>query len=153
MKLHAGLVIAAALAVGGAVYFWQGHAQPRAESHGTSRRELAWLQHEFHLSSTAMERIASIHTQYTFQCQHMCDEVNASDAEVRRLVLANRTLTADLEKALDRSSSTVAMCRRRMLEHFYAIAREMPDDKAQRYLTMMSPMIEHPAAPPRMHAH
>lgn len=83
----------------------------------------------------------------------MCDEINASDAEVRRLVLANRTLTADLETALDRSSSTVAMCRRRMVEHFYAIAREMPDDEAQRYLTMMSPMIEHPAAPPRLHAH
>jgi hypothetical protein len=153
MKLRAGLVIAAAVAMGGAVYFWQSHAPAHTESPGTSQRELAWLRQEFHLSSTAMERITRIHHYYTDQCQHMCDEINTSDAEVRRLVLANRTLTTDLEAALDRSSLTVAMCQRRMLEHFYEIAREMPEAEAQRYLTLMSPMIEHPAAPPRMHTH
>ena len=153
MKLHAGWVIVAAVAFGGAVYFWQGHAPVRADSHGTSQRELSWLQQEFHLSAAAMDRIARIHHEYTGQCERMCDEINASDAEVRRLVLANRTLTADLEAALDRSTSTVSVCQRRMVEHFYDIAREMPETEAQRYLTMMSPMIEHPAAPPRMHAH
>lgn len=83
----------------------------------------------------------------------MCEEINATDAEVRRLVLANRRLTGELDAALDRSSSTVAACRRRMLEHVYDIAREMPPDEAHRYLTRMAPMIEHPAASPQMHTH
>lgn len=153
MKLQAGLVFATALIVGSAVYLWQGHARIRPSSRDAAQGELVWLQDEFHLGSTAMERITRIHHQYTSQCASMCDEVDAADAEVRRLVLTNRTITADLAAALDRSNSTVERCRRRMLEHFYDIAREMPEAEAQRYLTMMSPMVEHPAAPPQIHAH
>ncbi len=153
MRLPAGPVVFAAVAIGGAVFFWQSHHPRSAYDKVPGQPELIWLQEEFRLSPVAMDRITQLHHGYTAECERMCEQINANDAAVRQLVMANRTITPKLEAALDRSSLTAAMCQRRMLEHFYDIAREMPEAEAQRYLTMMSPMVEHPAAPAPMHAH
>lgn len=147
MKLPAGIVLATALAVGVGVYSWKACHRPNAYEIHHGGRELVWLKEEFHLPPQTFEKISTLHRDYTAECEMMCAAIHRNDAEVRRLIATNREMNDEIESALRRSNETIRECQRRMLAHFYAVAREMPEAEARRYLAMMTPMLEHPAMP------
>jgi hypothetical protein len=142
MKLKAAFVLVVALAAGAGAFAWRAVRIEKPSSAPTA--ELRWLQREFALNDDAMRRIGELHRSYTGECEKMCEALRASDAEVSQLVATGKRTTPALENALSRSNQLTADCQRRMVEHFYAVAKEMPAPQAQRYLQLMTPVITHP---------
>ncbi|MBI4625858.1 MAG: hypothetical protein HY736_21880 [Verrucomicrobia bacterium] len=142
MKLKATLVLLIALAGGAGAFTWR--AVRNGAEPAVSEPELRWLQREFALSADAVLRIAELHRRYTAECEPMCAALQASEAEMRRLMAGGRRMTPELEAALSRSNKIVAECQHRMVEHFYAVAREMPPPAGERYLALMTPIATHP---------
>lgn len=142
MKLEATLVLLVALAGGAGAFSWRAL---RTES-GTvvHEPELQWLQREFALSDDTVLRIAELHRRYTAECEPICAELHTSDAELSRLIATQRHVTPELEAALKRSNKIIAECQRRMVGHFYAVAKEMSPPARERYLALMTPIAAHP---------
>jgi hypothetical protein len=142
MKLRASLVLVAALMLGGGAFAWRATQSPRHSAQ--AEPELRWLQREFALSDDVMRRIDEMHRSYTGECEKMCAELRVSADEVSRLMTAEKRTTPQLEAALARRNQLTADCQRRMVEHFYAVAKEMPPAAGKRYLALMTPVVTHP---------
>ena len=142
MKLKATFVLRVALPGGAGAFTWRA-LRPEGES-AVREPELRWLQREFALSDGAVLRIAELHRRYTAECEPMCEALRASDAEVTRLISSGKNVTAEMTAALNRSNKIVVECQYRMLEHFYAVAAEMPPAAGKRYLSLMTPIAAHP---------
>lgn len=142
MKLKATVVLLVALAGGAGTFTW--HALRTEGGSAVHEPELRWLQREFALSDDTVLRIAELHRRYTAECKPMCADLRASDAELSRLIAAQKHVTPELEAALKRSNRIVAECQHRMVGHFYAVAKEMPPAAGERYLALMTPIAAHP---------
>ena len=142
MKLKAIVVLIAALAAGAGAFAWCALRTGRQSV--VREPELRWLQHEFALNDDAALRIAELHRHYMAACEPMCEELRASDAVVSRLIASHKRVTPELTAALNRSNQIVVECQQRMLNHFYAVAREMPPVQGKRYLDLMTPIAAHP---------
>ncbi|MDO8540194.1 MAG: hypothetical protein Q7S40_07085 [Opitutaceae bacterium] len=142
MKLKATLVLLIALGTGAGAFTWR--AVRSSPETAVREPELRWLQREFALSDDAVLRIAELHRRYTAECEPMCEELQASYAEMRRLMAGGRRMTPELGSALNRSNKIVGECQHRMVEHFYAVAKEMPPAAGERYLALMTPIATHP---------
>jgi hypothetical protein len=142
MKLKATLVLLIALGSGAGAFTWR--AVRSSVDSAVREPELRWLQREFSLSDDVALRIAELHRTYTAECEPMCSALRASDAETGRLFLSGKEITPDLAAALTRSSTMTAQCQHRMIEHFYAVAREMPEPARARYLALMMQVATHP---------
>lgn len=142
MKLKATLVLLIAVAGGAGAFTW--HSARSTDKCTVREPELRWLQREFALSDDAVLRIAELHRRYTAECGPMCAALQSSHSEVSRLIPAEKRMTPELEAALNGSNKIVAECQHRMVEHFYAVAREMPPAAGERYLALMTPIATHP---------
>lgn len=145
MNLRGIVVVTVALIAGVGGFFWQTRrttaiSQPVV----ATEPELRWLQREFRLDDATIRHIADLHHAYAAECEAMCEALRASDAQVQRMMLESKVLTPELEATLARSNQLMFECQRKMLTHFYAVAREMPPAEAQRYLQQMTPVAAHP---------
>ena len=143
MKLKPLAVLLVALAGAAGTFGWRAGRVSR-ELAIVQEPELRWLQREFAVPDDAMTRIAALHRRYTAECEPMCEALRTSDAEISRLLANGQHMTPELEMALKRSNSIVAECQRRMVDHFYAVAKEMPRATGERYLALMTPIAAHP---------
>jgi hypothetical protein len=141
MKLKAPVVLLIALGSGTGAFTWRA-VRSSADS-AVPEPELRWLQREFSLSDDVALRIAELHRTYTAECEPMCSALQASEAETGRLFLSGKEMTAELAAALRRSNTMTAQCQHRMIEHFYAVAREMPAPARERYLALMVQIATH----------
>lgn len=142
MKLKATLVLVVALVGGAGVFIWRA-VRPNAQS--TVREpELRWLKREFALDDETMRRIAELHQRYVATCEPKCSELQASDTEISRLMARGSAMTPELAVALRHSNEIIADCQQRMVQHFYAVAKEMPPAAGERYLALMTPVAIHP---------
>lgn len=142
MNLRPTVVLMAALVAGVGAFAWRAVRIERSPSGQTP--ELRWIQHEFTLSDDTMRRIGALHHDYALNCDARCAALQSSDTEIAHLIVTGRSLTPELETALERSGKLTAECRRQMIEHFYAVANEMPDAARTRYLSLMMPVAIHP---------
>ena len=142
MKIKAMPVVIIAVIGGAAAFTWRA-ARPEPGP-AVREPELRWLQKEFALNDAAVLRMAELHRNYTAECEPMCAALQQSEAEIARMMAADKRLTVGLEGALERSNKIVADCQRRMVEHFYAVAKEMPAAAADRYLALMTPVAAQP---------
>lgn len=142
MKLKAAIVLLVALAAGGSAFTWR--AVRSNDRSAMQEPELRWLQREFRLNNEAVQRIAELHRRYTAECEPLCAALQANHLETERLIRSGTRITPELDSALRRSNVIVGECQRRMVEHFYAVAKEMPPGAGERYLTLMTPVATHP---------
>ncbi len=142
MKFSLITVLIAALTVGIGGFVWSAHLAPL--EHSTDQKavepELRWLRQEYGLSESTMERIAAKHRPYTAHCARIASALNESDAEMRRLVMGQTDITPELRKAMAQSVRINEKCKQEMLEYLFSVAKEMPPDRAQRYLNRMAPL-------------
>ncbi len=145
-------LVAGLLAFGG-VYAWQTRStramleEPRAD--------LAWLRTEFHLDPIRYGKVARLHEAYETNCARICREVADANARLSETALSHRELNDDLRRLIAETGRLRDECRRAMLEHLYAVARELPPDAAQRYLRLMldsTCVVEQPRMPGSAHS-
>lgn len=114
--------------------------------------ELAWLKMEFALNDAEYERIRRLHEGYLPDCARMCEKIASLNNELRQMVLATNTVTPAISEKLQEIGNVRQECQTRMLSHFYAVSRAMPEEQGRRYLasmqelTSLSSFRQHPAS-------
>lgn len=96
--------------------------------------ELAWLQHEFNLSTNELQRITELHEGYLPRCEEMCRRIADKNSEIKQ-ALTNSVLDDRLvERKLAEAAQLRLQCQTNMLHHFIAVSRQMPPEQGRRYL-------------------
>ena len=67
----------------------------------------------------------------------MCDKIKQSRLALKNLILANGTMTPEIETALQKDSAVQQEWREDMLRHFYEVSQAMPPAEGKRYLQIM----------------
>lgn len=131
-------------AAGSATYY---HATVASSEELLKRQggELEWLRHEFRLTPEQFASIQQAHEEYAPACEEMCRRINEAKAEVARIVQSSKAMTPELAAALDEAAATEVAARRAMLSHIYAVAEQMPEEQAARYLASMQRKVLEPA--------
>jgi hypothetical protein len=105
------------------------------------RVEMKWLRAEFHLDAAQYARVVTLHEKYQPVCDNLCIQIAAKNEEISKLIRANRVVTPELSQALNEAAALKVSCQSNMLEHIYAVSREMATGDGQRYVEMMLPVI------------
>jgi hypothetical protein len=115
--------------------------------------ELEWLRQEFHLTDAQFAAVRKLHEEYAPKCEQMCGRIADANARADRLIGAQRSVTPEVEAALQECATVHADCRRAMLGHIYAVANLMPADQGARYVEMMKARILEPGLAARTLVH
>ncbi len=99
---------------------------------------LQWLRKEFHVTDVQFEKIKALHKAYRPICDERCSRVRDAELELQQYIDANTDMTPELSAAFDRTSQVREECRRGMLEHIYAVSREMEPSEGRRFVEVMS---------------
>jgi len=116
-----------------AVCFLVGTASTR-ELMGQPNPELAWLKKEFSLTSAEYERLAKLHQAYLPQCASRCEQIEAQNQELKRLLAESSDITPQVQAVMARRAQMRAECETEMLRHFLEVSRTMPVAQGRRYL-------------------
>ncbi|MCB1206739.1 MAG: periplasmic heavy metal sensor [Verrucomicrobiae bacterium] len=103
--------------------------------------ELEWLRHEFDLSDEEFARLSALHLQYLPTCESLCERIASARSRVKELVLAETSVTPELEVALREEAALRAECQAAMLGHIYVTAAALPSEKSRAYLEAMLPEV------------
>lgn len=129
------------------------------QSQAEGESELLWLRQEFSVSDLEFARIRELHERYLPDCARMCAQIAAANRELEQLVLSTNAVTAEITNKLSDISKIRQECQTRMLEHFYAVSRAMPEEQGRRYLaemqrlTSLSNMRDHSKDDPAQREH
>ena len=107
--------------------------QPRAAAQA-EMPELYWLKQEFNLTPEEFARIEQLHQAYLPDCTEMCRRIDKQNRRIRELVSESEEVTAEIRAALVESAQLRARCEERMLQHFYQVSQNMPEEQGERYL-------------------
>lgn len=100
-----------------------------------------WLCHEYGLSSAQEERMKSLQKEYGSRCGPFCDQMCEANANLENLTLGSGSITPEIRKALAETDRIRTETRLAMLEHFYAVAAELPAEKRRPYLLKVLPLV------------
>src|SRR5882672_8988953 len=100
----------------------------------STRPELAWLKHEYHLSDAQFAQVVQLHDAYKPKCAEMCRRIDDQNARVQKLLAATNTVTPEIKQALAQAAQLRAECESAMMQHFYEVSQAMPSDQGKRYL-------------------
>ena len=124
----------------------------RTGQRGGDASELAWLRKEFSLTDQEFARIRELHEGYLPDCERMCSRIAIANRDLERLLLSTNEVTPQITEKLTEISGIRQECQTRMLKHFYAVSKAMPEEQGRRYLaemhklTSLSNMRDHPKA-------
>jgi hypothetical protein len=157
MKKPLVIIIAGLLLAAGA-YAGLFMAQTGA-NHAQAPSELLWLRKEFSLNDQEFARIRELHEGYLPDCAKMCARIAIANRELERVVLGTNEVTPEITKKLSEIGNIRQECQARMLKHFYAVSRAMPEEQGRRYLAEMqklsslSNMRDHAKTDPAQNEH
>lgn len=118
------------------VAYWATTREPWAALRGPDA-ELAWLRAEYPMSEDQFQRVSALHRAYLPTCGELCRRISEQNARLQEAVLAATELTPEIARLLDETGRVRDDCRRAMLGHLFAVAREMPPEVGRRYLERM----------------
>ena len=101
----------------------------------------AWLCHEYSLSPAQAERMQSLEKEYGRRCGPYCDVMCEANATLESLALGSGSVTPELRAALRETDRIRTETRITMLEHFYAVAAELPPAQRRDYLIKVLPLV------------
>ena len=145
-----GLIIALlALVLGAGMFFvcYRMGTRPMRQLAAQQGGEMAWLAHEFRLTTEQTTRIGQLHSDYEPRCAEMCRKIAENNVKLDRLMTTNHERTPEMEALLQESAEIQVECRRDMLTHIYAVAAVMSPEQAARYLALMKLQVLQPGAP------
>jgi Spy/CpxP family protein refolding chaperone len=97
----------------------------------------SWLRQEFHLSDAQYAQVKKLEADYHPHCVEMCDQIKQSRMALKNLILANGTMTPEIETALEKDGAIQEKWREDMLRHFYEVSQALPPAEGKRYLQIM----------------
>ncbi|PAW78511.1 MAG: hypothetical protein B9S32_06190 [Verrucomicrobia bacterium Tous-C9LFEB] len=120
----------------------------------TGQPELEWLRAEYQLDDAQYTRVVALHQNYQPVCDALCAKIAAKNAEIDQLIRTSPNgITPALAQAFREEGELRSACRLSMLNHIYAVSREMSPAQGKRYLDMMATQITCPASEmPRTHS-
>jgi hypothetical protein len=101
----------------------------------------SWIRQEYHLNDAQYARVKQLEDDYAPRCAELCHRIQQSHDSLEKLILANTTVTPEVETALQKDSAVQQECREAMLRHFYTVSQAMPPDAGKSYLKMMQSMV------------
>lgn len=103
---------------------------------------MQWLKKEFGLNDAQFARIVALHDAYGAKCGAMCSEIIKANNKLEILLQSSRgVVTSEIKAAMADVSAADLTCRQNMLEHIYAVSREMSPVNGERYRKMMEAQI------------
>lgn len=101
----------------------------------------AWLCHEYDLSPQQAGRVEQLQRDYGSRCGPFCAKMCEANARLETLALGSSAVTPALREAVAETDSIRTSARIAMLEHFYAVAAELPPDRRRQYLLKVLPLV------------
>jgi hypothetical protein len=100
-----------------------------------------WVCSEFCRTAQESEKVRALERAFRKGCSPECARLCAAREEVRTLLQRAHTVTPEIKAALEaaaraRNTATVAV-----LEHVYAVAQALPEDRREDYLRAVLPSV------------
>jgi hypothetical protein len=106
---------------------------------------LEWLCRKYGVSPGESGRIASLQKEYCSRCDPYCGRLCEANARLERMALeeglSRLSVTPKLREAVAETDRIRTEARITMLEHFYAVAEELPPGKRKDYLLKVLPLV------------
>jgi hypothetical protein len=104
----------------------------------------SWMRQEFHLSDAQYAQVKQLEAGYHPHCAMMCGQIDQTHLVLKNLILANETVTPEIEAALKKDGEVQEQCREDMLRHFYEVSQALPPAEGKRYLQIMQIQVVAP---------
>lgn len=101
----------------------------------------AWLCHEYALSPQQACRVEQLQREYGSRCGPFCDQMCEANSRLETLALGSSTVSPALREAIAETDRIRTSARIVMLDHFYAVAAELPPDRRREYLLKVLPLV------------
>lgn len=101
----------------------------------------AWLCHEYGLSREQAGKVDHLQQQYGTRCGPYCNAMCEANARLQRLALGSGSVTSEIRDSVTETDRIRSQTRVAMLEHFYAVAAELPPDRRKEYLLKVLPLV------------
>ena len=101
----------------------------------------AWLCHEYGVAPGKIGTIERLQSEYASRCGPFCAEMCTANGRLESLALDSSSVTPDLRDAIAETDAIRTRTRLAMLEHFYAVAAELPADRRRDYLRKVLPLV------------
>jgi hypothetical protein len=100
-----------------------------------------WLCHEYGLTPAQTERIKVMEKEYGSRCGPFCTQMCEANANLENMTLGSSSVTPEIKAAIAETDRIRSETRIVMLEHFYAVAAELPPKKRRDYLLKVLPLV------------
>ena len=101
----------------------------------------AWLCHEYGLSPMQAKRMKALEKEYGSRCGPYCDAMCEANAQLEIVALGSGSVTPEVRAAVVVTDRIRTETRIAMLEHFYAVAAELPPNRRNDYLRKVLPLV------------
>jgi hypothetical protein len=101
----------------------------------------AWLCSKFELSPCQAERMESLQRDYGSRCGPLCGKMCEANAHLENLALGSGSVTPGIRAAIAETDRIRTETRIAMLDHFYAVAAELPPERRKEYLLKVLPLV------------
>jgi hypothetical protein len=101
----------------------------------------AWLCREYGVPTGQTSKIERLQQEYASRCGPFCGEMCRANDRLESLAMESSCITPDLRRSLEEADAIRMKSRLAMLEHFYAVAAEMPADRRRDYLRKVLPLV------------
>jgi len=101
----------------------------------------AWLCSKFGLSPDQVARIDSLQHDYGSRCGPLCNQMCEANAKLEELSLGSGSVTPGIRAAVEETDRIRTETRIAMLDHFYAVAAELPPERRKEYLLKVLPLV------------
>jgi len=104
---------------------------------------LLWVRAEYQLTDEQFAQVKALHEAYQPKCDDLCRKAVASEKHVGALIATNRSVTPELQVALQEQARLQSECQASMLSHAYETAAIMKPEQAERYLHFINGCMMH----------
>lgn len=118
-----------------------GFVAEQAAHHLFQRPPSEWLCHEYGLTPGQAERMKALQNEYGSRCGSFCDAMCEANSKLEQVALGSSSVTPEVRAALSETDRIRTETRAVMLEHFYAVAAELPPEKRRDYLLKVLPLV------------
>ncbi len=101
----------------------------------------AWLCREYGLSQQQTERMKALEKEYGSRCGPYCDAMCEANAQLETVALGSSRVTPEVRAAVMATDRVRTETRIAMLDHFYAVAAELPPNRRSDYLRKVLPLV------------